>query len=218
MASSSHMLNRVDLKSVENGEIIRSLTLQPVMTYITKVVFSVDCRAVFICGHQGNNNSNVIKLWLPYLDDTHEDNLTTLLEQENLNCYLESVSHDKTMIAIQDTVDRNKGWLLSLDNNYSCTVKKLNIQVSDGRVLFQFTPDDEYIIYATTGGLTYWNVANRKFTDNEYAFYNKRTMNNLKVVTCSPNNRHLIVWDDIEERDSSLYIMKFIFRNQNRKV
>ena len=107
-------------------------------------------------------------LWRPYLDDTHEDNLTTLWEQENSDCYSKSVSHDKKMIAIQDTADLNTGWLVSIDNNYSYTVQELNIQVSDGRVLFQFIPDDEYIIYTTTVGLHYWNVAKRKFTDNEY--------------------------------------------------
>ena len=55
VALSSYMLNRVVLNSVESSEIIRSLTLQPVMKYITKVVFSVDCRVIFIFGHQGNN-------------------------------------------------------------------------------------------------------------------------------------------------------------------
>ena len=220
VASSSYinMSNRVVLKSVENGNIIRSLTPQPVIKSITKVMFSVDYRAVFICGRQGrNNNSNVIKLWRPYLDDTHKDNLTTLWEQEYLICNPKIIiSHDKTMIAIQDTVisaDCNQGWLLSLDNNYSCTVQELNIQVSDGRGLFQFTSDDECIIYATIIGLSYWNVAKRKFTDTEYVLpIHKRTMNNLRVINCSPNNRHLIFRDNIHpEGDSSLYIIKFMY-------
>jgi len=193
----SHLSNRVVLIGVENGEIIRSLTPQPAIENITTVMFSLDCRAVFICGRCGN--SNVIKLWRPYLDDTDEDNLITLWEHEDLYYIYPKiiVSRDKTMIAIQDTVDRNKGWLLSLDNNLSCTVQKLNFPGSDRPVLLQFTPDDECTIYNANNGLKYWSVVERKFIDNKkYLIY---TMHGLKVVNFSPSNRQLIVHDFYKE-------------------
>ena len=198
------------LKCIENGGTVRSLTPQPAMTCINEVIFSVDFRTIFVCGRVGD--SSVIKLWRPYLDDVDEDRLITLWEYHNPGYGGIKIipSHDKTMIAIQDQI-LNKGWLLSIDNNYSCTVQKLDVPVSYGvPVLLQFTPDDEYIIYATKNGLKYWSVGETKFTDNECLFYNKRTTNTLRVVNCSPDNRQLIVYDSIEEGDSPLYIMKSI--------
>merc|ERR1712194_706464 len=110
------------------------------------------------------------------------------------------------MIFIQE-MDRKKGWLLSIDNNYSCTVHIFNVRVSDE--LLQFIPDDEYIIYATKNGLKYWSVAERKFTDKKYVSYNEKIMKYPWSVNCSPNNRQLIVQDDIGRR-TSLY-MKSVF-------
>ena len=185
--------NRVVLKNVENGETIRSLTPQPVMKYITKVMFSADGLAVFICGRVGD--SNVIKLWRPYLDDADEDSTITLWEQKSTNvCPKIVFSPNKMMIAIQDAITftaLDKGWLLSIDNNYSCTVQKLNFQGSEE--LVQFKPDDKCIIFETKNGLKYWRVADKEFIDNKYLLYNKRTTNNFKVEYCSPNNCQLIV-------------------------
>ena len=175
------------------------------MTNIDEVIFSVDYRAVFVCGMC--ESCNVIKLWRPYLNDTDKDSLITLWEQKGMNFHTPKivVSHDKKMIAIQNKSDLNKGWLLSIDNNYSYTVQKLNFQGSDvAPDLLQFTPDDECIIYAAKKGLKYWSVAERKFTDTkEYRF---DTMHSLTVVNCSPNIRQLIV----SSTNNSLY-MKSMF-------
>ena len=199
--------NRVVFISVENGETFRFLTPQPVMNIIRKVMFSLDYRTVFIYGRC--ENSSVIKLWRPYQNETDEDNLITLWRQKFRNFHTNIIiSHDKTMIAIQDTVDLNKGRMVSVENKYSCTVYQLKLQTTDE--LLQFTPDDEFIIFATKKGLKYWSVAGKKFTDKEYVLNDEKYMKGPRVVNCSPNNRQFIVYNDIKEGDSSLY-MKSIF-------
>ena len=207
---SAHLLssNRVILKSIENGETIRSSTPQPVMKYIRKVMFSLDYRTIFVCGRCGN--SSVIKLWRPYQDEADEDNLITLWEQKICNYDPKIVvPHDKMIIAIQDRYCLNKGWLLSVDDNYSCTVQKLNIRGNEE--MLQFTTDDECIIYTTKNGLKYWSLAEKKFTDNVYVLYNEETNNEKSLCDeLFANNRQLIVYDDIKEGNSSLYI-KSIF-------
>ena len=206
MATYSHSLNRVVLKSVENGETVRSLILQPDTMRKIEVMFSVDYRAVLICCRRSNNV--IINLWRPYLDNTDEDSLTTLweatLREEQISEPKIIVSHDKTMIAILNTTIFNKGWLLSIDNNYSCIVQEFNIRLRDK--LVQFIPDDECIMYASKNGLKYWSVAERKFMDKEYVFYSRIVTNNHLVMNCSPNNRQLI----FKEEEDCLY-MKSIF-------
>ena len=199
-------LNRVVLKSVENGETIKSLTPQPVMKYATEVMFSTDCHAIFVCSWGGN--FCVIKLWRPYLDDAYEDSLITLWEKKNCDITKIVLSHDKTMIAIQDYL--KEGMLLSIDNNYSCKVQTLKFQGSLSSLrLLDFTPDDECIIYATPVELKNWSVAERKFTDKEYLLCSKRTMNSLYAMYPSPNNRQIIVHSAMNGEDS-LY-MESIF-------
>jgi len=70
------------------------------MNVITNVIFSVDCRAVYICGWK-STGVLIIKLWRPYLDNTDENSLTTLWEKSTSFPKI-IVSHDKTMIAIQN--------------------------------------------------------------------------------------------------------------------
>ena len=111
------------------------------------------------------------------------------------------------MIAIQDTMDHNKEWLLSIANNYHCTVQELNYQGSVAYnlhiPLLDFRPDDECIIYATDNKLQYWSAGEHKFTDNKkFVVYNN---NSLSVRNCSPNLCQLIVQDDNKEKDT-LYI------------
>jgi len=134
--------------------------------------------------------------------------LTTLWEQNFWRPKI-IISYDKTTIAIHDK-SLIKGWLLSFDNNCSCSTQQFNFEGNDDVPLLLrfFTPDDECIVYATNDGLRYWSVVERKFIDNKkYLLY---TMNNgLTVANCSPSNRQLIVRDDNKEGDY-LY-MKSIF-------
>ena len=133
--------------------------------------------------------------------------MTTLWEKEYFDTKM-ILSLDKTMIAIQDTADLNKGWLLSINNNnnYKCSTRQFNFEENDGLpVLLRFTPDDKYIIYATIVGLRYWSVIGWKFID-KYLVY---PMNGLKVVNCSPNIRQFIECETQFGR-STLYI-KSIF-------
>mmetsp|Transcript_50989 Transcript_50989/g.51933 ORF Transcript_50989/g.51933 Transcript_50989/m.51933 type:complete len:101 (-) Transcript_50989:102-404(-) len=81
-----------------------------------------------------------------YLDDTDKGSLITLFEHNLFNRNGKIIhSHDKTTTVIQDKC-RNKGWLLSIDNHYSCSVQKLNFPGSVGPVLLHFTLDNECII------------------------------------------------------------------------
>ena len=154
--------NQIFLKSVENGgEIINTLTPQPVMTRINQTLFSFDGHAIFVSIWE--NRISVINLWLPYLDDANEDSLISIWRQTDGDYSIArlALSHDNTMIAIDNYGGAKKLLSIDIDNDHNCRTQELHFPGNERLSILYITPDDKCIVYSTTNELKYWSIAGR---------------------------------------------------------
>lgn len=192
----------VILKDIKNGNKPIKWLVQnhPAVRDITKIVFSSDGRAVLICCRE--NNTVVIKVWRPYLDDDDESSLVTLssrLSDSSIDDTLFTFSQDSKMVAIHSHQSK-KGTLWSIDIGHNCMTQKLDFLVRRSKSQkCRFTPDNKYFVYNTKTGPKFWCFAEGIFIEHEIQLLENgnKPKENISVVSISPNNQQLIVQESI---------------------